>query len=188
MTKIEPHYCHQHVIITSAADDLLSLRLCVCVYFYISLCRSVLLVVLLSHLLLLQRMQTQVWNHTNTYTQTIWKKNGFSRNQAKAQVPPSQPACLLVIARGIGSPLKRLRACVHVFKRQCYVSACHLGALALRFSPTLTPFLSFSLSQWYKSTVKGLTGQGLAGSFVSPWESSLTVKKALVNYWYFIDL
>lgn len=77
----------------------------------------------------------------------------LSRNLARAQVvcpplpqTPSQAACLLVIARGIGSPLKRVKACVRVFKRQCYVSVCHLGASALLFSPTLAPFLSFTLS------------------------------------------
>lgn len=88
--------------------------------------------------------------------------------------PPSQAACLLVIARGIGSPLKRLKACVHVFKRQCYVSVCHLGASALLFSPTLAPFLSFTL---YNSGLSAQPVRALACAFVSPWESGLSGKK-----------
>lgn len=133
---------------------------------------------LLSHLLVMHKVHTLICNHT----QTAWRKNGLQKKPGRGPSPPSQAACLLVIARGIGSPLKRLRACVHVFKRQCYVSACHLRALALRFSPTLTPFLSFSFSHGWKSTVEGLSGRGPTGSFVSLWESSLTVKKASVNY------
>lgn len=58
----------------------------------------------------------------------------------------SQAAWLLIIAIGFESPLKQPRACVHVFKKQCYVSACHLEAFALQFSPALAPFLSPVLS------------------------------------------
>lgn len=90
---------------------------------------------------------THVQPHKHVHTQTFKRKKKKWLQQKTRQgpkSPPSQAACPLVIARGIGSPLKRLRACVHVFKRQCYVSACHLWALALRFSPTLAPFLSLS--------------------------------------------
>lgn len=172
------------LLMTCWAFVCVRLSLCVCVC-YISLCISVLFS-------LWDCWVTCFWcrrcrhmcNNTQTHThpQTITRKNSSSRNQARAQFPPSKAACLLVIARGIGSPLKQLRACVHVFKRQCYVSACHLWALALWFSATLTPVsFSFSLTGG-KVLSKGLVAKTRPAPFVSPWESSLTVKKALVNY------
>lgn len=121
--------------------------MCVCVYLTTQEC-FVSGEGLLSHLLLVQKLLTHT--HTCAATQTNLqqkeKKKKWLQQKTRQgpKSPPSQAACPLVIARGIGSPLKRLRACVHVFKRQCYVSACHLWALALRFSPTLAPFLSFS--------------------------------------------
>lgn len=181
-------------MITSSADDFFSLRLCAPTSHRVVF----LLAVMLSHQLLVQETQkTHACSCKNTYTRTIGVEGGlgglgFEQKPGKSPSPPppppSQAACLLVIARGIGSPLKRLKACVHVFKRQCYVSVCHLGASALLFSPTLAPFLSFTLSS------SGLAAQpvrALACSFVSPWESSLSgkeKKEAPVNYWYFIDL
>lgn len=125
--------------------------MCVCVYLTTQEC-FVSGEGLLSHLLLVQKLLThththvQPHKHVHTNLQQKEKKKKWLQQKTRQgpKSPPSQAACPLVIARGIGSPLKRLRACVHVFKRQCYVSACHLWALALRFSPTLAPFLSFS--------------------------------------------
>lgn len=171
-------------MITSSADDFFSL----CLWVPTSHRVVFLLAVMLSHQLLVQETQTDACSCKNTYTRTIGGngRGGFEQKPGKSPSPPSpqthpptppppsQAACLLVIARGIGSPLKRLKACVHVFKRQCYVSVCHLGASALLFSPTLAPFLSFTLSN------SGLSTQpvrALACAFVSPWESSLSGKK-----------
>lgn len=145
------------------AGPLMICWVCVCVctpYLHISQCLSVYVssMGLLSHLLLIHKMQTLVQPHT--YTQTIRrKKKWLQKKPGMGSSPSSQTACLLVIARVIGCPLKQLKPCVHVFKRQCYVSACHLPSawvLALWFSPTHAPFPYFSSSlSWVENYRRG---------------------------------
>lgn len=92
--------------------------------------------------------------HTHSLKQIMTKKKKWlQQNPGKGPNPSSQAACQLVIARGIGSPLKRLRVCVHVFKRQCHVSACHLWATTCSTLPL--SLISSSLSHGWKSTVEG---------------------------------
>lgn len=133
----------------------------------ISLC--VLLVILLSHLLLVHKIQTCVETHEH-----IHKPLGEKWPQQKPGKGPSLPSqapCVWVIARGIGSPLKQLRACVHVLKRQCYVSACHLEALAPRFFHALT-FLFLC-----PSGIKVL----LRGSLAKAWLDPLLHRGRLIS-------
>lgn len=174
MTQIYPHSSHQRVIVTSAADFCRSPLLCPSGYLPVQEC-------LVTGNSESPASTAEKCKHAHVQPRKPLGEKWCQQKPGKGPSPSSQAACLLVNARGIGSPLKWLRACVHVFKRQCYVSARHLGASALKFSPILTPSFS-SHSQWYKSTIKGLTGQGLTllcrhGSLVSLWK-----KKSLVNY------
>lgn len=87
---------------------------------------------------------------------------------------PIQAAGLLIIATGFESLLTQPRGCVHVFKKQCYVSACHLEAFALQLAPTLTPFLSPVLS--------GIKVP-LRGSVAQAWPDLLCHRGRLVSQW-----
>lgn len=149
----------------------------VCVFF------TALLVALLSHLLLVRKIQTCENAQTHAHV-LLEKKKWFQQKSGMGPRLPSQAARLLIIAIGFESLLKQPRACVHVFKKQCYVSACHLEAFALQFAPTLAPFLSPVLSS-IKVPLRGSVAQAWPdplchrGRLVSEWEKK---KKGLVNY------
>lgn len=106
--------------------------LCVFVLFFF----TATLVEALSHLLLVQKTQTCV--------KLLLEQKWFQQKPGMGPRLPSQAARVLIIAVGFESLLKQPRACVHVFKKQCYVSACHLEAFR---SPVLSHSRSFSFSR-----------------------------------------
>lgn len=152
--------------------------MCDCVFF------TALLVALLSHLLLVRKIQTCVKLHKHMHTHGWGGEKWFQQKPGMGPRLPSQAARLLIIAIGFESLLKKPRACVHVFKKQCYVSACHLEAFALQFAPTLAPFLSPVLSG-IKVPLRGSVAQAWPdllchrGRLVSQWKGR---GRALVNY------
>lgn len=107
-----------------------------------------------------------------THARAPLQKKWFQQKPGMGPRLPSQAARLLIIAIGFESLLKQLGACVHVFKKQCYVSACHLEAFALQFAPTLAPFLSPVLS--------GIKVP-LRGSVAQAWPDPLCHRGRLVS-------
>lgn len=126
---------------------------------------------------------TNMCETVQTHAHALLEQKWFQQKPGMRPRLPSQPAWLLIIAIGFESLLKQPRACVHVFKKQCYVSACHLEAFALQFSPTLAPFISPVLSG-IKVPLRGSVAQAWPdplchrGRLVAQWKK----KRSLVNY------
>lgn len=117
---------------------------------------------------------TKMCGTAQTHAHALVEQKWFQEKPGMGPRLPSQAAWLLIIAIGFESPLKQPRACVHVFKKQCYVSACHLEAFALQFSPALAPFLSPVLS--------GIK-VALRGSVAQAWPDPLCHRGRLVSQW-----
>lgn len=117
---------------------------------------------------------TNMCESAQTHAHAASEQKWFQQKPGVGPRLPSQAAWLLIIAIGFESLLKQPRACVHVFKKQCYVSACHLEAFALQFSPTLAPFLSPVLS--------GIKVP-LRGSVAQAWPDPLCHRGRLVSQW-----
>lgn len=126
---------------------------------------------------------TNMCETVQTHAHALLEQKWFQQKPGMGPRLPSQAAWLLIIAIGFESLLKQPRACVHVFKKQCYVSACHLEAFALQFSPTLAPFISPVLSG-IKVPLRGSVAQAWPdplchrGRLVAQWGK----KRSLVNY------